>query len=122
VGDFMVDLAVALADAPERPAYKASGREPTMGGDATRPYFGSIPDFSQDRPGYALSGVTKDGPAEKGGLKEGDIIIRLGESKIGGLEDFDSALRKFKGGDTVPVVVQRGEEELTLQVKLDDPK
>lgn len=123
VGELVTDMALALADAPERPEYKASGREAAMGGgDATRPYFGSIPDFSQDRPGYALSGVTKDGPAEKGGLKDGDIIIRLGDSKIGGLEDFDSALRKYKGGDTVPVVVQRGDQELTLQVKLEDPR
>jgi S1-C subfamily serine protease len=93
-----------------------------MGGDESRPYFGSIPDFSQDRPGYALSGVTKDGPADKAGLKEGDIIVKLGESKIGTLEDFDSALRKFKGGDSVSVVVQRGSEEATLQVKLDNPR
>ena len=123
IGEFMVDLTVALADAPERPEYKSTGRGAEMGGgDTSRPYFGSIPDFSQDRPGYALSGVTKDGPADKAGLKEGDIIIKLGESKIGGLEDFDSALRKFKGGDSVPVVIQRGKDELTLPVKLEDPK
>lgn len=122
VAEFMSDLAIALAESPERPVYKATGRGASMGGDASRPYFGSIPDFSQEQPGYALSGVTKDGPAEKAGLKEGDIIIKLGESKIGGLEDFDSALRKFKGGDTVPVVVKRGSEEITLTVQLEGPK
>ncbi|MBL9123900.1 MAG: M20/M25/M40 family metallo-hydrolase [Planctomycetaceae bacterium] len=122
IGEFLTDLTIALAESPERPAYKATGRGAEMGSDESRPYFGSIPDFSQERPGYALSGVTKDGPADKGGLKEGDIIIKLGESKIGGLEDFDSALRKYKGGDSVAVVVQRGNEEVTLTVKLENPK
>ena len=49
-------------------------------------------------PGYAISGVSKDSPADKGGLKGGDVIIKFGDSKIGSLEDFDSALRKYKRG------------------------
>ena len=69
-----------------------------------------------------MTGVTKDSPAEKAGLKGGDIIIRLGESKIGNLEDFDSALRKFKAGDKAPVVVKRGNEELKLEVVLEPPR
>ncbi|MGK3946309.1 PDZ domain-containing protein, partial [Streptomyces caeruleatus] len=64
------------------------------------------------------SGVSKDSPAEKGGLKGGDVIIKFGDSKIGGLEDFDSALRKYKQGDKVKVVVQRGKEEVPLDVTL----
>ena len=69
-----------------------------------------------------MTGVTKDGPAEKAGLLAGDIIIKLGESKIGNLDDFDNALRKFKGGDKAPVTVKRGTEEKTFTVTLDDPR
>ena len=103
-------MAVALAEAPERPHYQeVQGGSETIGGGGDRPYFGSIPDFSQDEPGYALTGVTKGGPAERAGMKAGDIIIQFGDSKIGNLEDFDSALRKYKAGDKVPVVVKRGD-------------
>jgi S1-C subfamily serine protease len=77
---------------------------------------------AQDRPGYALTGVSKGGPAERAGLKGGDIIVKLGDSKIGNLEDFDTALRKYKAGDKVPVVVQRGNEEVKLEVTLDPPR
>jgi len=90
------------------------------GGD--RPYFGSIPDFAGAVEGYALSGVAKGGPAERGGLKGGDVIVQFGDSKVGNLEDFDSALRKYKGGDKVPVTVERDGKQVTLEVTLDPPR
>lgn len=122
VATMVEDIAVDLAKAEKRPTFVETKAPANPGGGGDRPYFGSIPDFSQDEPGYALTGVTKDGPAEKAGLKAGDIIIQLGESKIGGLEDFDSALRKFKGGDKVPVVVKRGKEQVKVEVTLGAPR
>ncbi len=123
VGTLVADMAVALANADARPEYQeVHGGEAPLGGGGDRPYFGSIPDFAQDEPGYALSGVTKGGPAERGGLKAGDIIVQFGDSKIGNLEDFDSALRKYKAGDKVPVTVKRGSEQMTHEITLDPPK
>ncbi len=124
VAQLVAEIAVALAETPERPQFAESkvSAAHMAGPQGDRPYFGSIPDFSQDQPGYSLNGVTKGSPAEKGGLKTGDIIIRLGESKIGNLEDFDSALRKHHGGDKVPVVVKRGKEEITAEITLDPPR
>jgi S1-C subfamily serine protease len=66
--------------------------------------------------------VAKDSPAAKGGLRGGDRIVRVGSSAIANLEDFDSALRKHKEGDTVPVVVVRDGAEVTLDVTLGPPK
>ena len=122
VAQLVGEAAIELADAPQRPDYVETKGSSFAGGGGDRPYFGSIPDFAQDKPGYVLSGVTKGGPAERAGLRPGDIIVGLGESKIGNLEDFDSALRKHKAGDTVPVTVQRDNETLTLPVTLDPPK
>jgi hypothetical protein len=123
IGDMVAEIAVTLAEADARPGYlEVKGGDESLGGGGDRPYFGSIPDFSQDQPGYALTGVTKGGPAERGGLKGGDIIVQFGESKVGNLEDFDSALRKYKAGDKVPVVVRRGSESLKLEVTLDPPR
>ena len=122
VAAMVVDAAVALAEAEQRPKYVEVAGTSDLGGGGDRPYFGSIPDFSQDQPGYALTGVTKGGPAERGGLKSGDIIIQFGDSKVGNLEDFDSALRKYKAGDKVPVIAKRGAEQVKLEVTLDPPK
>src|SRR5205085_10226115 len=121
VARLVAHATIELADAPERPEYQETKGSSFAGGGGDRPYFGSVPDFAQDKPGYALSGVTKGGPAERAGLRTGDIIVGLGESRIGNLEDFDSALRKHKAGDKVPVQIQRGTDTLTMEGTLDPP-
>ena len=121
VGILVADVAAALAEASDPPHFQESTAV-AAGGGGDRPYFGSVPDFSSDTTGYALAGVTKDSPADKAGFKAKDVIIRFGESRVGNLEDFDSALRKYKAGDKVPVVVKRGGSEVTLTVRLDPPK
>ncbi|MFM8804996.1 MAG: PDZ domain-containing protein, partial [Planctomycetia bacterium] len=118
----VADVVRELAIAPERPASIEVASKQFARGGGDRPYFGSIPDFGKPGKGYAITGATKDSPAARGGLKGGDVIVRLGASAVTGLEDFDSALRKHKGGDTVPVVVLRDGAEVTLQVTLDPPK
>jgi hypothetical protein len=123
VAEMVADAVVQLAELGERPHYqvvKTGRRGPGRGGD--RPYFGSIPDFTSDEPGYHLGGVSPDSPADKGGLLKGDAIVKLGDYKVGNLEDFDGALRKYKAGDKVPVIVKRDGQELTLEVTLDPPK
>ena len=111
-----------LARGP-RPEYlEVAGGQTRQRRDGDRPYFGSIPDFGKPGKGYAIAGVAKDSPSAKGGLQGGDVVIRIGDSAVTGLDDFDSALRKHKAGDTVPVVVRRGEQEVTLQVTLGAPR
>jgi hypothetical protein len=117
----VTDMVREIAHAPERPAYiEVASPQFARGGD--RPYFGSIPDFGKPGGGYAISGVSKDSPAARGGLQGGDRIVRVGESAITNLEDFDSALRKYKGGDAVAVVVIRDDAEVTLEVTLAPPR
>ena len=111
-----------LATAIESPSYIEVASKPFMGGGGDRPYFGSIPDFAKPGGGYAITGVSKKSPAAQAGLEGGDVIVRLGKSAITGLEDFDSALRKHKAGETVPVVVRRDGNDVTLQVTLGDPR
>ncbi len=110
---------IALSDAP--PTYQESQQQLVSRG-GTRPYFGSIPDFSSAETGYALAGVAKGSPADRAGIRGGDVVIRFGESKIGNLQDIDGALRKYKAGDKVPVVIKRDGKELTLEVTLDPPR
>jgi hypothetical protein len=122
VANLTRDIVQEIIAMPKRPEYKEVKQKQFAGGGGDRPYFGSIPDFAQTGEGYALMDVTKGGPADRAGMKSGDVIIQLAESKIGNLEDFDSALRKHKAGEKVPVKVRRGKETITLQVILDPPR
>ena len=120
----MVTHIVKELDAlPKRPVFqKSDPKRNVTGGGGDRPYFGSIPDYSDNKEGLPLTGVSPGGPAEKAGFKAQDIIIQLGKYKIGGIEDFDSALRKFKGGDQVPVIVLRNKKKKTLTITLGEPR
>jgi len=122
IAGLVADIVRELATVAKRPEYVEVASTMFARGGGDRPYFGSIPDFGKPGKGYAISGVTKDSPASKGGLQGGDLIVRIGESAITGLEDFDSALRKHKGGETVKVVVMRSGGEVTLEVTLGQPR
>ncbi|WP_186767591.1 M20/M25/M40 family metallo-hydrolase [Blastopirellula retiformator] len=122
IASMLADAAIAIDAMPAPPQYVAIAPESTERRTGSRPYFGSIPDFSVVGQGYALQGVSPDSPAEKAGLKAGDIIVKLGESKIAGLEDFDGALRAFKAGDKAKVTIMRSGMEITLTVTLASPR
>jgi membrane-associated protease RseP (regulator of RpoE activity) len=119
VADLLVDVVQATDAADQKPTYIEIKRvEGIGGGDSDRPYFGSIPDYGGNAEGLLLSGVVEGGPAEKGGLKGGDVVIKFGDSKVSGIEDFDSALRKYKPGDKVKVTVLRDGKSVELEVTL----
>jgi len=121
ISDFATQLALHIAEAPERPKYEQV-KQTIVSRGGTRPYFGSMPDFSHEGKGYGMSGVAPGSPAEKAGIKPGDVLVEFGENKIGNLMDFDGALRKYKAGDKVKMVVQRKDKEVKLEVTLDPPK
>jgi aminopeptidase YwaD len=82
-------------------------------------YFGSIPDMAGgDAPGLRLTGVRAGSPADIAGLKAGDVIVEFGGKPVKDLFEYSNALYSHKPGDDVSVVVLRGTQRLTLQVKL----
>ncbi len=122
VTDLVTEIVDDVANADARPKYIESKRPQVADRGGSRPYLGTIPDFANAAEGYAIQGVAPDGPADKAGMKGGDVIVQFGESKIGGLEDIDSALRKFKAGDKVKTIVLRGKEKVELEIVLDPPR
>jgi len=122
VVDFVERMAVATVQNPERPQYVEVKGSAQPGRSGSRPYFGAIPEFGSDEPGCPISGASPGSPADKGGLKGGDRIVKLGGNAITSLDDFDSVLRKFKPGDEVEVVVVRDKKETSLKVKLEPPR
>ncbi|HTN75299.1 MAG TPA: PDZ domain-containing protein, partial [Pirellulaceae bacterium] len=123
IADLSADIAERIANADARPTYVENKQQESIAGPAgDRPYFGSIPDYADEVEGLKLSGVAPEGPAAKAGVKGGDIIVQFGESKISGIEDFQSALLKFKAGDKVKLKVLRDKETVDLEVTLGKPK
>lgn len=122
VSELFRDVVVHTAETQKRPEYLEVAGKADVRRQGSRPYFGSIPDFSSEGVGYAISGVSPKSPAAKAGLKGGDRIIQFGDSKVSNLSDFDLALRNFSAGDEVDVTVARDGEKVKLKVTLAKPR
>ena len=79
--------------------------------------MGIMPDYTFAGTGVRADGITDGRPAQKAGLKEGDIIIQLGDNNITSLENYMQALGKFKKGDKTKVKFKRGNETLETVVE-----
>lgn len=78
--------------------------------------MGLMPSYSSTEAGLKVDGVSEGKPAQKAGIQTGDLIVKIGELDIKDVQTYMDALGKFEKGQTVPVKVKRGNEELTLSV------
>ncbi len=58
-----------------------------------------------------LTGVRPGSPAEKAGLREGDVIVNMAGIRIKNLHDLVYLLRSKRAGDTVEVVYLRSGQQ-----------
>ncbi|HEX5026787.1 MAG TPA: M20/M25/M40 family metallo-hydrolase [Agriterribacter sp.] len=78
--------------------------------------LGIMPDYTYSGTGVKVDGISEGKPAQKAGLKTGDVVVRLGEYEVDSLDTYMEALGKFKDGDSTTVAVKRGKEELKFGV------
>jgi len=81
--------------------------------------FGIMPDFAGlEKRGLRIDAVTKGKPADKGGMKKGDIITAIEGKKVGGIHDYMSRLQSLEGGNTITVDIIRDNKETVLIIQL----
>lgn len=78
--------------------------------------MGVIPDYSYDKGGLRLDGVSDGKPAAKAGLKAGDIIKKIGDFEIKDVYGYMAALGKFEKGQTVKVEIVRDNNAQTIDL------
>ena len=79
--------------------------------------MGIMPDYTFSGAGIRCDGVTDGRPAQKAGLKAGDIITKVGDYTISSMESYMQTLGKFQKGDKAKVKFKRGNEELETEVQ-----
>jgi len=94
-----------------------------------RPYLGvHIQDIDEnlaeyfhveEHKGVLITEVVEDSPADKAGLKSGDVIVKIGGEPIHYTEDIHYSMKKYNDGDKVPVEIIRKAETKTVEVTLD---
>ncbi len=118
ISDFAHGIVLDLISADERPAYVRVERSQSEEGsrDTLRAYLGTIPDYTTEGTGVKISGVRAGGPADKAGLKGGDVIVEFGGQEITNIYDYTYALDAVRIGEPVEVVVLRDGKRVKLEV------
>ncbi|OPZ63379.1 MAG: putative periplasmic serine endoprotease DegP-like precursor [Candidatus Aerophobetes bacterium ADurb.Bin490] len=70
--------------------------------------------------GVLISQVFKSSPAEKGGMKSGDVVINFDGKKVGKYRELQSLVANTQVGKTVNVRVSRNGAEKDLKIKIFD--
>jgi S1-C subfamily serine protease len=95
-------------------------------GSASHPYMGiwggvitkEIAEKFDLEVGFRVEYVHPDGPADRAGIREEDIITRVDDIEIRSFEDLFKALNEEGVGGTVTVIVARDHKELQFEVTL----
>lgn len=70
--------------------------------------------------GPRVASVTEGSCAQKAGVQEGDIIIRLGDTDIASRSELTYALREHSAGETSTITVFRAGAEVTMEITFDE--
>lgn len=68
--------------------------------------------------GVVLYNMVEDGPADRSGLRIGDVLIKVGDRKLEEPLDLEREISSRKPGDTVVISLQRGRKEIEMKLKL----
>ncbi|MDR1032814.1 MAG: trypsin-like peptidase domain-containing protein [Candidatus Nomurabacteria bacterium] len=69
---------------------------------------------------YVKSGtaISKGGPADKAGIKDKDIITKVGDQEVGPGGSVGNLIAEYSAGDEVELTLLRGDKEVTVKVTL----
>lgn len=122
-----MDTVVAIADnilrsvgnADTKPDFtKVASSSQAGRSTAFRVYVGTIPDYGDHPKGMRITGVSPGSPAEEAGLDAGDVIIGFAGKTIKNVYDYTYTLAELNAGQTIEVVILRGDDEKKLTKKL----
>jgi serine protease Do len=71
--------------------------------------------------GVLVRSVNKNSPAEKAGIKAGDVIVKIGGSTVQSPRDISRELRSARGKGDISITLVRNQKEMTVTVPLQEP-
>lgn len=112
-------LVLDLANLPEKLTWQEAG--PKDGGEMRRAFkvtLGIMPDYAGTTKGLRVDGVRKGGPADRGGMQKGDVIVAMEGKTVDNIYDYMYRLAEFKAGQRISVDVMRNDKKVILIVDL----
>ncbi|MFO0947245.1 MAG: M20/M25/M40 family metallo-hydrolase [Planctomycetota bacterium] len=123
VADFAAKFIDRVIERPNRFEFvKSEESDPHAGMDlpagGRKTYLGTVPDYGEEVEGVLLNDVKKDSPADKAGLKAGDVIVEIDGAPIKNVQGFTVILYQHKPGDSIEITVLRNKERVPLKATL----
>ena len=104
---------------PDMPHNLMMWRSSMLGIEA-EPLRGQLADYFGVKQGVLVRSVTKDSAAEKAGLKAGDVILRVNDTKVASPGEITGALRSLEGKNSVTIGLIRDRKEITVSATVED--
>lgn len=79
--------------------------------NSNKAFLGVGTQKQEEGEGVEITSVTDESAAEKAGLKEGDIITKINESKISSPEELTKTIGKFNPNDKINITYKRNKKE-----------
>lgn len=77
---------------------------------------GTVPDFAFAGPGVKVDQVVPGSPAEKAGIRTGDVLMKLAGQPIENLRGYSQILGTLEPGQTIEIEIERDGARTTLRV------
>lgn len=120
VTDYSEQVLMAIDAMDKRPTFKDVSRPSRRG---RLPVIGLVPDLTNtEAGGVVVKEVRPDTPAAKAGIVAGDIVVKIGDTKVDSQQTMGQAMSRLRAGEKVKVVVKRGEDEIETIVELGAPQ
>lgn len=120
VVEMVAAITERVANQPDRLMFSQArtGQAETQRPRMPRASLGIMPEYSADVAGIPVGGLRSGGPAEKAGIRVGDVIVKIGEKSVRTIEEYMAALGERKPGETVQVTFRRDGNETTVTLTL----
>jgi serine protease Do len=117
------DLTVVVTDGEASVPGTKKPETPNANGGATNAFGVAVVDVSEVkkkelniRGGVEVIGLN-EGPLARSGVRPGDVIIRIAETDVTGVKQFEALVKSLDANKAVPVFVRRADSTLVIPVK-----
>ena len=114
VSQYIYQLVTALDGEEKLTFTKTKDQSQDSRASSFKVTLGVVPDYTYGKKGMRIDGVSEGKPAQKAGLQQGDVILKIGDKEIEDIYAYMEALGSFEPEQSTTIVIQRGEEQLTL--------
>lgn len=110
ISDIVFDLIVSLG--VQAPAFAKTKDESAQQVSAFKVTMGIMPDYVFTGTGMRIDGILADRPAERAGLLQGDVVLKLGDLPTKDIYGYMDALSQFEPGQTIEILIDRKGKKL----------